>query len=168
VSSSETSDAGSESHAQTQRFRDSADLVDAPDRRVAIVVARIALRRRRSEMDDQHLAGDAPRDLQGGLGLADGGLPVGSVADRVRKGGAPDVTGTKRIGDGRVNSMKCQAGFGQPLRERVDRLGVPIVEVAAGGEHLDCLEAIRRHQCQMLTAEAHVMKEMRGNPEAHG
>src|SRR4029078_10260282 len=56
-------------------------------------------------------------------------------------------------------------GAGEPLLQVGNRRRIVVIEVRAGGEQLDHLEAVRRDRLEMIARQPLVMEKVRRNPE---
>src|SRR5215208_1179096 len=130
-----------------------------------VVVRRDALRGWRAEVDDEMAIGNMSGQDDGGLSLLQGGLPAGLIARGVRERVNP-LSPLHGSNDRRVYRVKLETRIGKPFGEFRDRPLVVIVEVCAGGEELDGLEAVRGDVDEMLTAQRLLVKQMCRDAEA--
>ena len=150
-----------------ERLRQPHQLLDAaPRRRARVLWADLRIPRlvaRHPEVRDQHRHGDAPRDVQRPLGLANRPRPRAGVDAGDRQRPAPAPAG-ELLRDRRVDAAQLEAGLGQPLLQVGDRRRVVVVEVRARGEDLDQLETVRRDLQQVIPGQSLIVEEVRRHP----
>ena len=147
--------------------RPAADLLDAAERGGPAVVARLASRRRHAEVHDEDVERNAARDAQRGSGLAHRRLPPRVVRRRRSRARSPQRPPAEAVAIGACMLCSVSPVSVQPLRELARSPPRRGSRSACASRTPRPPRTHTRRSAPDARAQPAVVKEMRGDPEAH-